>query len=534
MKKALELKKNVTITKGDKANKKVNTWVFISILIVIFLICYGKIFDPKLDMNGDNYSYLSLSNNIVNGHGYSSLAVDGVYKPTGWFPPGYPYILAFAQFIIGDSVLGFKVLNGLFFLLSGILFFFITKKFSRDHFFAFSISLLLLINSGLLRLSTIVMSEIPYLFFVSLAIYSLLKLDDEKKNIPFWKSRWFYLIAISSIMSYYIRGFGITLILAITLHWLVNKKWKLSAAYLLTNILLYLPYFIRNKVYGIEGRYTKMILVDNPWRPEEGGINSFSEFWDKILTNLNDTIIYGFPKVIFPSINNSEQTTYLMLFGIAVIILSSVGVWSVKKYRYFLGGFLIFNIGILLLWHTGNGVRYVWPLTGIIMFTSFFGLYNIILKLLKQKKQQVTLINKYLGLTILFCSIFHFSNITKLESQAKAKLPSAYENYFKIAKALKRKNEDIVVVCRKTSLLNYYSKTRTSNYKYTLDDKELIQHLIDIDADYVVLDQLGYSSTPRYLLPAIQKNKNLFNLEMHLKNPDTYLFKFDKEKARKQ
>ena len=113
-------------------------------------------------------------------------------------------------------------------------------------------------------------------------------------------------------------------------------------------------------------------------------------------------------------------------------------------------------------------------------------------------------------------------------------MSSTVENYLTIAKTLKRQGDDYLVVCRKPTLFSYYSDCRTTNYRYTLNDKELIQQLIDINADYVVLEQLGYSSTPKYLLPAIQKNQNLFKLEMHLKEPDTYLLRFNKEKARNQ
>ncbi|WP_159519436.1 MORN repeat-containing protein [Sunxiuqinia indica] len=47
--------------------------------------------------------------------------------------------------------------------------------------------------------------------------------------------------------------------------------------------------------------------------------------------------------------------------------------------------------------------------------------------------------------------------------------------------------------------------------------------------DYVVLDQLGYSSTGRYLLPAIKKYPLKFKVIKQVKNPDTYLMKFQPE-----
>jgi hypothetical protein len=76
-----------------------------------------------------------------------------------------------------------------------------------------------------------------------------------------------------------------------------------------------------------------------------------------------------------------------------------------------------------------------------------------------------------------------------------------------------------------------FGKTAVSSYLWTEDDKALIKGLIDSKTDYVVFEQLGYSSTARYLYPAIQNNLELFPVVMYLPEPDTYLLKFEREKA---
>ena len=65
-----------------------------------------------------------------------------------------------------------------------------------------------------------------------------------------------------------------------------------------------------------------------------------------------------------------------------------------------------------------------------------------------------------------------------------------------------------------------------TGYKNTLDKEEQIKYLQSKGTDYVVLEQLGYSSTGRYLFPAIQRYPKKFKVIIHLKNPDTYLMKF--------
>ena len=538
----MKKKKSTQKKKPKKTQKKTakskssifgSTLLCAAIIAFVFGLAYVTIFDSDLDMNGDNYSYLLLSRNILDGHGYSDLRYDGTYKPASWFPPGYPYILAAATGVIGDSIIGLKSLNGLFFLASALLFFFFTRKMTGNTLFALAVAVLLVLNKGLLRNSTIIMSEIPYVFFSFLAIFAVVKIDENNTQKPFYKSAWFYTAIVASIIAYYTRSFGIVLILAIAVHWLSQKNWKLAGGYLAGNAILFAPYWIRNKIHGFEGRYSKMIFVDNPWRPEEGEVSTVSGFIEKLITNLNDTILHGFPHVLFPTIDIADPSSGLKIFGVVVVLLAFFGVYSLKKYRFLLGSFLLFSMGVLLLWHTGNGVRYVWPMVGIIMLTSFYGLLQLLQMGLE--KSNMKLNPKYIGLLFLTLTFLHIPNVNKLAADAKGEVPNGFKNYFELARQFKAANSnssDLVVVCRKPKIFAYYGDARTTNYVYSQDDKEVLKGLVEKQADYVVLDQLGFRSTYSYLLPAVQKNQPLFQTVMHIKNPDTYLLKFDLEKAR--
>jgi hypothetical protein len=54
----------------------------------------------------------------------------------------------------------------------------------------------------------------------------------------------------------------------------------------------------------------------------------------------------------------------------------------------------------------------------------------------------------------------------------------------------------------------------------------LKQSLRKKDVDYVVIDNLEYTTTHRYLIPAIEKNPEEFTRVHSLKNPDTWLLEF--------
>lgn len=116
----------------------------------------------------------------------------------------------------------------------------------------------------------------------------------------------------------------------------------------------------------------------------------------------------------------------------------------------------------------------------------------------------------------------------------KMPFPPAYQNFFRLGLVLKEHvSPETVVASRKGELLYMFSGTRVAGYAYSQDDRAVIQKMLDDGVEYVILDQLGYSSTPRYLYPAIQKNDDLFFVASHVPNPDTYLLKFDREPPRK-
>jgi len=526
------MKKKVVISSKspvlESATSK-NNWIYLTLLSFVFLLAYTYIFDKKMDLNGDNFGYLNYASSMLQGKGYSS-PYNPDFAPTNWFPPGYSSMLAVLMFFFGDNTVLLSVVNGLLFLGGILLFFILLKKVTNHVPFAFSVCLLLLLNSGLLRLATILMSEIPYLFFTILALFSLSRMEEDVK---IWKSKYFYGVLLSAVAAYYTRSIGIVLVGAIVLHWLFQKKWKRALGFVAGFSVLYLPWIVRNSIYGIKSRYFASMTAVNNWRPEEGQISTVSAFVDKMLVNFYDTVIRGFTDVIFPfmQVDTLSKST-VVLFGSIVLVLAFFGAWKTGRYRILFGSYLLGNILVFLLWHEGNGSRYVWPLAPFVAFCFFWGFYQLILILVKLAKKTTP---NYLPYAFLVLAYFNLPNLENLHLQAAEELNPAYKNYFDMAKAVKKQGgKNLVIACRKAEMFYYYSGAFVTNYQFSLDDKAVIKHLIDNKVDYVVLEQLGYSSTGRYLYPAIMKNQELFQAVMHLQNPDTYLLYFDKVKARQK
>lgn len=501
-------------------------WRYLFFLSLVFLFSFSYIFDVKLDLNGDNFGYLNYAKAIADGKGYVS-PYSSNFPPTNWFPPGYAALLASLMLVFGEKIVLFKVVNGLMYFGAMLLLFDFGKRLTNNKPLAFTIVTLLFLNSGLMRYATILMSEIPYLFFSVLAFYMLISME---KKPNFLKNSRFWWLVLASAAAFYFRSVGLALVAAVACYFLFEKRWKEAAVYVSGFVLLYLPWAIRDHVHGLKGRYLDTMTVANAWRPEEGKIDSISGFLDKMQLNFFDTVIKGFSEVTFPFIQIEEKAPGTMwVIGLLVLAFVFYGVWKTGKYKILFGTYILANIGVFLLWHSGNGSRYVWPLSPFITFCFYLGVFQLLVLLLGKLKVPI---KNGVGYAFLLVAFMLFPKMQELNAMAKADYWPAYKNYFEMAKAVKKYGQPTnMVCCRKAEMFHYFSGTYVTMYEFSLDDKQVIQKMLDNKVDYVILEQLGYSSTARYLYPAIMKHQDMFKVVMQLPNPDTYLLYFDKAAA---
>lgn len=489
------------------------------VITLIFVAVYWFCFDSKLDVNGDNASYIKLAENISSGMGYSYVDVNGV-SPASHFPPGYSAILSIFISLGINNLIFFKMLNGAFLLASLLLLYFVVSKLTENKALAFTAVVLSVFSPKLIHFSFMAMSEMSYLFMSTLVFYSLYKYSE--KN-TFLRSPYFYLAIVAAAASYYIRTVGASLMFSILVFYAFRREWKEMFISLGGIVLLILPWSIRNSICGIESRYFGAITLVNGWRPEEGNISSVGEMVEKMIKNFDETVIKSFKALLFPFLETNFRTPsslMLVIFGLLILAVVIYGAWRMGKLRYFILAFFAANIGLFLLWHGGNDSRYVIPITPFIFICFWVGVYYLIKKSF----------SPYFMLIMIFPMLFSIKDLADLSAKP---YPSTFSNYFDVAKMIdKHLPAKTVICCRKPELLSFHAKkVYAINYSFTLDDKELIKNLIKNKVDFVLFDNLGFSSTQRYLLPAINNNRELFKTVYKLQNPNTYLLKFDIQKA---
>ncbi|MGC3976865.1 MAG: hypothetical protein QM751_00635 [Paludibacteraceae bacterium] len=506
--------------------------IYLLVLAVFFGIVYVIIFDSKLDLNGDNCNYLSLAKAMSNGLGYSIVTPSGV-TPASHYPPGYSAFLSIFMFLGINNLVFFKVLNGIFLFLSLAGLFYLASNIKNNRILGFVAVILATLSPEVLSFSCSVMSEMLFLFASVVCFFALYKYSQRPaKTKRFWASPWFYVAIVATAYAYYLRTVGAALVLGLIIFYIFRKEWWQAFASLGGFVLLNLPWSIRNSIYGIESRYLGTVMVVNPWRPEEGNISSVGEFVHKMLVNFDDTVIKGFKELLFPFITiNSEvhSNAFQIAMGLIVLAVVFYGAWNLKPLRWALMAYLLGQISLFMLWHGGNGSRYVVPVAPIIAVCFYVGLYSLIALLLKKQTKFIS----YIPYTFLLIGLLSFPAIKAQGEVAKMPFLPAYQNYFDMAKEMNRQlPRNTVCCCRKPELFMYFAPDIYAViYVYSTDPKQIIKDFVDKKVEYVILEQLGYGSTGRYLYPAIMANQELFSVVWQLPDPDTYLLKFERQKA---
>lgn len=492
---------------------KTNIYYLLGIM-VISTILYSYVFDSKFDLNGDNIEYYLLGKSISEGHGYS--ASWNNYRPYAHRPPGYSIITSI-PFLLGfESPIPLKILNFLLFL--GTLFFFYKaiRNLTENDWVARVSVFLLAVNPHMLQYSSIIMSEIPSLFFSILAFYYLTKTNFQgslKTNYSFWIS----LIVIA--FGYHIRSMGITLIIALVAYLMLNKNWKYLGASIGGFFLLLLPFKIRNLMFGVGSGYIDVIGYKNPYRKELGRMEFF-DYFERMFNNLLRYIQIEIPNALTPFTQSSGK--YWMI-GLLLLALSAFAIYHLEKLKSLFLILFLSTFGILLLWpEQWFGIRFFITILPYMLFLTVFAVFKLV---------SFKPINKVYIVSI--CALLAFFNTSKyknLNLKSSRSYPAGYSNYFKMGEWVKKNTpENSLLIARKPSFFNLFSERQTVRYAMTNNHEKLIEDLEKRRANYIVVDQLGFNSTGRYLVPAIQKNPKRFKFLKLFDNPKTYLFEFVKK-----
>lgn len=494
-----------------------NNVVHLVILILTGIITCGYTYEKKVELLGDNANYYILAKSITQGEGYASISHPGNPK-NNHYPPGYPVLISPILLISGDSIQAVKIFNCLLFLGSLILLYLITNKWLNSN-MAFLVALFCAFNSHILFYSSIMMSEVPYLFFSLLTFWFFIHI---RKQFT-WKDKYIYFSLAALVITYYIRALGLALLIGILLHLLINKQWKLMIFFVVGLIAFAAPWSIRSASLG-GSSYMNQLKMINPYQPSLGQAD-LSDFITRIGENIERYITKEIPSAFYPAIDAAYQEpagAVSWFFGLLLVILGLVGFWLIKTWRYLLLGYLLATFGILMLWpQVWIGVRFIVPVIPLF----YLGVGSVLAYLFYDKLKQPE--NDWKPYLLIIFILPLFRPIQQLHQDSYAPYHPAWNSYFTAAEWIRKNtSEGSVVSTGKPSLFYLYADRPTMRYQFTENEDELLKNLSENNVDYVIIDQV-YGNTLRYLLPVVQNHRNKFELVHQVKNPDTFILKYN-------
>ncbi|MCF8465092.1 MAG: hypothetical protein K9G41_09630 [Flavobacteriales bacterium] len=556
----------------EYANHRAVVVLYLLIISFVFHGTYDRIFDKKVHLGGDNAGYYILGKSLADGKGYTSIhSKDQV--PGNHFPPGYPVLIASVMKVFSGKITTIKAANGFYMWAALMALFFLFRALTRNIHLSFVACLLAAYNFHLLEYSTIMMSEIPFVLFSTLTLLLFVKTDFEK---PFYKNWKFILFVLTLVFAFYIRTLGIALFLSFMLILLVQKRWKYAGFLFVAFFLLIAPWQIRSHNLG-GNSYINQLLMVNPYRPEMGPMK-LADWPNRVSRNVKRYFALEVTNGVMPfetidykqcvkqlkaeageletdttqtklpekelTLEEKEKdaatrgmpgskveiTSTDYLISILLVLLIAIGLARMKDHRLLLALYLAGTFSILFLWpEAWFGIRFMLPLVPILIMLILNGLSELPLFVAEKLKKKEPWI---LAIAIPFAVFFWMKSdletrVVELENRGKGVYISKFKNYFDIATwCSKNLPKDAVVSTRKGQLFYLYANRWVTGFLNTLNQEELLESLHESGVTHVVLDQLGYSSTSRYLYPAIKKYPGKFKVIYQLKNPDTYLMEF--------
>jgi len=540
------LKRN--ITNPNKRTIRVLKWILPAIIVASFIVNYISIFDKKMDMNGDNYVYYILAHSISQGNGYS-LNLTNTPDPHLHFPPGYPAFLAPFMLIFNNNIVALKIINGVLLILSLLLLYVIIHKTKIDgaDFLAFIACILCTFHPILLRWSTILMSEMLFLF-LSMAIIAICQDIDIEKLKGGSKKQIILLAALCALIiySYLTRTIGLSLIIAVILSFCIigfkeflkknrkNAAFALGVSLAVTISLLAgrTAWDIRN--HKVSPDYKSGYLADFVRKEaSDEKMTTIGDWADRIGTNTKNFITYYIPK----SLTKSEEcvifyneipapNAWNWLFGILMIAIISFGLFHCLGLSWLMFLYTLITFSVLMLYQKQfSGTRYFVPLLPILIAGMTIGIFSLCKALTKKVfKKKTALVAAGLVLIIVAIPLSKLyvrnqkydRDVAELSSYLELPEDNPFRNYLIASEAFSELSNDVVTACRKPEIFNVQSNFhKCIGIPRSGSPEEIIKYLRDNGAHFIIYDN-WFPTSYKVLYPTLVEFPEQFELSAQI------------------
>ena len=464
---------------------------------LVTLLVSAWTFDAKLSISGDNTEFVTLARSLAAGDGltYTNRPEPRVATK---YPFGLPLLLAPMAAAFGGwegpgtgtpDWVAMKWLV-VFTFVAGIGAFYLLARQVAGDVGAIAATALAVTNPLTVSYGHQVMSEVPFLAPSMLALWCLQRGIEEEG----WRNnRWLWAGGAAAIVAYHVRSVGIVLISAPVALLLLRRDWSRAGLIGGVSFVAMLPWVLRNSAAGGGGGYLNQLIQVNPYFPERGLLD-VAGLWERVAGHLHFYLSLGLTGTLWPTF---EATGSAITPGsVAMLAL--------------LGGFA---------WRSVQQKRHL--LLPVLLLFSVTAVADGVARLRSKGAGPTTIV--LAGVLRGLALQANTRGLTKLARERQADYRPEWRNYFEAGLWLRANSpEDAIVSCRKAFWFHVVSGRRT--FVYAFKEPDVV--VADLDAkvaDYAIVEQLGYSHTQRFLVPALQSQADRFPILWHRPNPATYV-----------
>lgn len=472
-------------------------------------------FNPALEDVDDNAAYMIGAQSIVDKGDLYYLYLPKLQPDTD-LPWGLPLMLAP---IYKFSGMNYQYMEYMIFatLLGALVFMFLVFKKIAGFNFAVVITLLFGVHPYIVMFSSIIMTEIPYIFWSLLALFLIYKFE-EKEKLNYW-----YLLGsvLAIFMTYLTRAVGSGFVIAVFFYFLIKSDIH---KYLLKKDFRFYKDIKFRKFFAIA---VLLFLAMVAWqlKAKLSGGASQAEAFSKInagaVFKLNaDAVWQVFSQLLFAGGTVSKGLQPFSIWMFVVMAFTAIGL----IYDFFKKGLLsLYTIFVLLVLMVGNvSTQPPVVLRYLIIFIPFF-LYFFYLGIkttvdLIIRKQNIGSVVGLLCLGLVLVNSYSGSANDIQKSHTGQVYSVPFSSFLECAKWAKDNlPKDAIVASRKERIFFVFSGLRGFKHTGYRDvyseefEKKKLKQLADENTDYLILDTFN-GSTIANILPIVEHNPDKFKM----------------------
>lgn len=494
--------------------------IAIGLISVSLITLYSLGFTEEVLPNGDNAEYLINTKSIVERGAPYRLETRSE-NPNSLASIGLPLMLTPIYAIWGFDFVKMKVLIIILGLSLFPLLILIFRKY-HDMYWSIALSLVCCVSAHLVSSSTVIMTEVPYMFWSCLTILVTYKYH----STDVFKIKWLLLLFACAIMTYLTRAVGISMFGAITVFLIFHVPWRK-----LPNIKTFVLLPAVKKLLFFLCPILFFAVVYQLFQANRG-VSQMSLFLTDILTFLPKNLDSA-TRVLGPMLfsegtyrwyiftNNYFLSPFNFLW-LAVLILFVIGILISIFKRQFIGIYTLLASAIILLGSQTPAemviIRYLTVISPFLVYFIITGASQTVqftINLAVNTRHAIW--PKFVGATLLALMLFNnFGSSAATIALNTVGNGPAYYDYIEVSEWSGRNlPEDSYVLTMKPRLFWLYAERKAGKlssidetYSKAFEEQKL-KMWKNQGVTHIIIDGMS-AATRENISPIIQNNPDLF------------------------